>query len=618
LLNNNSNSSNGAAAAERTEIFRDSKTATEAILRFVSKATTEINACLDAKGPSVMLEVKPIKKARLDAKRRGVKFRYITEITKDNIDYCKGLLEFVDELRHLNGIKGNFELCDKKEYIATATLQKAQPIDELIHSNVRQIVEQEQFVFDTFWSKAVPSKERIREIEEGIELGTMEIITDPCEAQKIERILLASAKQEILLIYSTVNAFYIQDSVGITQFLSQLAENGVKVRLIAATNPSINNAIQDLKLNSNISIRDIEPNATTTTIIKFKCLVVDKKYSLVMELRDDSKESFVSAIGLSTYSNSAPTVLSYVSIFETLWRQTEVNQQLKQSDSIKNEFINIAAHELRTPIMPIVAGIEMIEDKLGDKVQEIMTELKIVDRNAARLEKLAEDILQVSRIESGTFQINGQNEVDIGSLILDVIKDVERKYQHTDKKDKVSILFSPEPATTTTTTADNRYLQDKNNNRSIMTTVLCDRPKITEVLFNLIDNAMKFTEYGSVSIYLKVDHSSSSPHPYPDNHSSSSSYQTNDSLGGTVTVSVTDTGTGIDASIKNKLFEKFITTSNRGGTGLGLYISKKIVEAHDGKIWADNNSSDGKVKGATFTFSLPIKKREEQSLLHDK
>jgi len=87
--------------------------------------------------------------------------------------------------------------------------------------------------------------------------------------------------------------------------------------------------------------------------------------------------------------------------------------------------------------------------------------------------------------------------------------------------------------------------------------------------------------------------------------------------GGTVTVSVTDTGKGIDASIKDKLFEKFITTSNRGGTGLGLYISKKIVEAHDGKIWADNNNSDGKVKGATFTLSLPIKKREE-NLLRDK
>jgi two-component system, OmpR family, sensor histidine kinase VicK len=148
------------------------------LLRFVSKATTEINACLDAKGPSVMLEVKPIKKARLDAKRRGVKFRYITEITKDNVDYCKGLLEFVDELRHLSGIKGNFELCYKKEYIATATLQKAQPIDELIYSNVRQIVEQEQFVFDTFWSKAVPSKERIREIEEGVEPEFFDVITD--------------------------------------------------------------------------------------------------------------------------------------------------------------------------------------------------------------------------------------------------------------------------------------------------------------------------------------------------------------------------------------------------------------------------------------------------------
>jgi two-component system, OmpR family, sensor histidine kinase VicK len=626
LLDNRScnNENNTNSTTERTKVFRGSKKATEAIIRFVSKATKEINACLDSTGPSVMIEVASIKKARIDAKRRGVRLRYITEITNDNIHHCKELLGFVDELRHLNGIKGNFEVCDFKEYVATATLQEAQPITELIYSNVRQIIEQEQYVFDTFWSKAIPSEERIREIEEGIKPVVLEFIRDPREAQKLEWDLLSSSSEEIQMIYSTVNAFYVQDSVGVTQILSQLAKNGINIRLIAPIDPSANNnnILNKLKQqDSNIHIRDIKPSSIP---IRFKCLIVDRKHSLVMELNDESKKDFESAIGLSTYSNSIPTVLSYASIFETLWEQTELHEELKRADHIKNEFINIAAHELRTPIMPIIAGLEMIEDKLGDKIQDVKKELEIIYRNATRLQKLAEDILQISRIESGAFQINTEDEVDATCLILDVIKDIEKKYKHNDKKDKVSISFvlpgqrqdqeDKEGAATAETRDSSSRKQTKS--KLLTTTIIsCDRPKITEVLFNVIDNAIKFTDSGTVSIHLEAnyyDHPDSSCYNHADNHPSVSSSNKNGDeipiIMGDVTVSVTDSGQGIDASIKDRLFEKFVTTSNKG-TGLGLYLSKKIVELHGGRMWAMNNP-DGK-KGATFTFRLPIRKRQK-------
>ena len=118
-----------------------------------------------------MIEVQYIKEARINAKDRGVNFRYITDINKENISYCKQIIkEFNAELRHLDEVKGNFEINDSgKEYIATATLQKAKPLKQLIFSNVKEIGEQQQYVFDTLWNKAISSEERIKEIEEGID-----------------------------------------------------------------------------------------------------------------------------------------------------------------------------------------------------------------------------------------------------------------------------------------------------------------------------------------------------------------------------------------------------------------------------------------------------------------
>ena len=206
LNDNNNNRSNGknksSKTSENTEIFYGTKNATEAIIRFIENADSEINACLDSTGPSVMLGVELIKKTRLEAKKRGVRLRYVTEITNDNIDYSKEMMNLF-EVRHLQGMKGNFEICDKKEYVAIITLQEAQPITQLIRSNVRQLIEQEQYVFETFWNKAISAEERIQEIEQGIKPDHIEIIRDPNEAQKKERDILLSAARR-----NTDNIFY--------------------------------------------------------------------------------------------------------------------------------------------------------------------------------------------------------------------------------------------------------------------------------------------------------------------------------------------------------------------------------------------------------------------------
>src|SRR5919199_1480623 len=157
------------ASNQKTEILHGEQNVVNTVLQFTSKAKSTIDACVDYTRPSLAVEIEELRKAFLNAKKRGVKLRYVTEITNDNLTYCKELTKMVDELRHIDGIKGNFYISET-EYVAPATFhEKGKPASRIIYSNVNDIVEhQRQFVFDSFWSRAIPSEQKIKEIEEGI------------------------------------------------------------------------------------------------------------------------------------------------------------------------------------------------------------------------------------------------------------------------------------------------------------------------------------------------------------------------------------------------------------------------------------------------------------------
>jgi signal transduction histidine kinase len=648
-----------------TKVYHGSENANNAILQFVDRAKRKIECCISSVAPSVMIEVNAIKERRIDAvKNRGLKLRYVTEITKDNINYVKEMLAF-SEIRHLDRMKGNFEVADEKEYVAFATLYKAQDIPQLIFSNVSEIVEQQQFIFDTFWEKAIPAEQKIKEIENGIVPQITVVFSDYKDALQKEINMIKSATREIQIIYSTSNAFHIQERGGTLQLLKDMAMQNpdLKIKILTPIDSSINSSpslIQLKNCNCDISIQEVAPSFN----IKIKTLVVDRKESLVMELKHVREEKTTASIGFSIYSNSEATVLSYASIFEVLYNQSALFQQLKQEDSIKSEFINVAAHELRTPIMPILNGLEIMEEKLGDKIQELKREMDIITRNALRLQSLSESILQVSRIESGSFSINIQKGIDIIPLISQVIEDIERKYAYTDKINKVSILFLPtiniercednENVKTNDDYAKSIIQEQKQNieRKSEMQLktytqipynphhpqhplyINCDSQKISQVIFNLLDNAMKFTAEGKIIASLKLDSSSPSKiftinenvlnndinnnfEIQNDNNKGNNKKKHDESGNNVLIVSIQDTGIGINPRIKDQLFEKFATKSNQG-TGLGLYLSKKIIEAHGGKIWVEEltgndidnniiNSNNKKLQlGTKFMFTLPI------------
>ena len=317
--------------SEKTEVLYGFNKTTEAIMKFLNSAEVSMNICADYTWPSVAMGVEVFKKGLYELKTRNVQSRFVTDITKDNIEYCKELMQ-ISELRHLDGIKGNFALSEKG-YTASATLQEASLLQQVIYSNVRALLDQQQYVFETLWNKATPADQKIRGIEEGIDLGRTDIIQTPRIILDLFRNMIKSAKYEILLMLPTINAFLRENRIGVIEQLKKSAkENNVTVRIITPSNDVVEKILQDTETTAVRKRRQEKEEGkgieVQRTIIQFKetavttvtTLVVDRKESLAIEKTDDSKLDFIEAIGLSTYSDSEPTVMSYVSIFEGLWK----------------------------------------------------------------------------------------------------------------------------------------------------------------------------------------------------------------------------------------------------------------------------------------------------------
>ncbi|MFL6433304.1 MAG: ATP-binding protein [Nitrososphaeraceae archaeon] len=705
---------------KRSEILYGVDKAVGRGVYFMSNVKKRMDIYFDYSAPSIVVEVQEYRNGYIDIRKRGGKIRAFTEITKDNINYCKELMKLVDELRHLNGVKGGLAVSET-EYMATTVLEEAKPLTQVIFSSVKEVVEQGQYIFDTLWNTAIPAEQKIREIEEGvmpirtrllenqdeiikeikrknnaatnlsictgfggmqmsykylfdsyknvvdtykkkvkegsglrwitnidrssldlvkkflqagisirhiknmpplsfgvsdkevaltiekmeggkisqnflisnerlyvnhfnslfeelwkdgidalerikgieqgIDLEDIEVIPSSAKAHDKYLNIVKSASEEILLIFPTTSAFIRQEKIGVIQLAEEAAkERNVIVRILVPANSLIEQIIARLIQHypNHIGVRYIEQMLNAKATI----LVVDRRESLVMELKDDTKTAFVEAVGLSTYSNTKAGVLSYVAIFENLWIQSDLYEQLKRHDKMQKEFINIAAHELRTPIQPILGLTENLLSNTEDIEQAKL--LQVVSRNAKRLQRLTEDILDVTKIESQSLNIK-KERFNLKDIVVNAIEDTMTN-EHSSKIEKNLIKL--------------QYLQPQD------IFVHADKGKVGQVIHNLLDNAIKFTNVGTIVISTQMKKEDDQKSDYEE-----------------VIISVMDTGTGIDPEIFARLFTKFATKSETRGTGLGLFISKSIVESHGGKIWAQNNR-DG--KGAIFCFSLPL------------
>ena len=280
---------------------------------------------------------------------------------------------------------------------------------------------------------------------------------------------------------------------------------------------------------------------------------------------------------------------------------TLANDELKVHDKMQKEFINVAAHELRTPIMPILGLSELLynkvtatvnkkekekekrgekeggkekEEEINLKQEQLKEYLQIIVRNSYRLQKLVEDILDVTKIESRIFTLNTEL-VELNEIIANVVSDFENIVKGKNSS-KVQILYGP------------------NRNNNIF--VNADKTRLTQVISNILDNALKFTQERFIIITTRITKNKKEKNAFAVDNKENE-----------VLVIIKDSGIGIDHEILPRLFTKFATKSDQG-TGLGLYIIKKIIEAHGGRIWAENNSNG---RGSTFYFSLSIVKISE-------
>jgi signal transduction histidine kinase len=570
----------------------------------------------DKEAPSIVIDVKEYRTGYNNIRKRGGRIRAFTEITRENLQHCKELMKLVDELRHLDGVRGGIAISET-EYMATTVLQESAPLTEVIYSSIKEVVEQGQYIFDTLWSTATPAEQKIKELEEGVERPVIQVITDTHTSISRAFDLISSARHEILIMFASAKTFLLAADAYTLNHYQKALQRGINLTILVPVYEDLKKGINwasnegyvhdvdaddpDDKHNNNRSVNVNEqvnkirkkiPNANLivtdkSSNTKITIMVIDNSKSMIWELKDDTLKDPYQAGGIATYSNIPSVASSYASIIQIIRKQTGLYEQLKDSKErlemlnqrleshniIQQEFINIAAHELRTPIQPILGLSEIAlarNEKMLDRDDPQLKEtLEVITRNAKRLHRLTDDILDVTRIDSKILKLNKES-VDIDEVIDNVIDDFRNKIDHT-SEDQVRIVKMIK-------SHSNKPKHDAGSSR--VTNLICDKNRTIQIISNLISNAIKFSyNNGIITISKEVN---------VDNKS--------------IIISVIDRGSGIDPDIFPRLFSKFSTRSNHG-TGLGLYICKNLVEAQGGRIWAQDNK-DG--PGATFSFSLPI------------
>jgi signal transduction histidine kinase len=477
--------------------------------------------------------------------------------------------------------------------IAVKRTEKNDPSNSILYSNDPSYIDHFAKVFEELWKSSKDPDRVIKSLEEETELSFIETIDDPEESVKLVRTLISSAKYEILAILPNFNSFLRQVESGMMEFMKYISLTkgtiNIRILIVEETNNEIKHKILTIfdKFNGKIpksSSSDEIPmefkfkgvenfklkilNSKLFTEIGF--LIVDKNKSLIIESKNISSIDMIESIGLSSYSNSHRISKSYASIFEALWNQAELYDKLKVQDRLQKEFINIAAHELRNPVQSLLGYSDILMNTTGN-IESHTKFIVTINQGTKRLARLIDKILNVTQLENELLILNKEN-FSLENLVLEIVREYNNNI-HLLNKNQLEIRYEPRPI-------------DCNNTNSESSRnfgyVYADRTRIIQVIVNILENAVEFTDRGTITLRLNENRTSRE-----------------------IVLTISDSGRGIDPEILPNLFTKFVSKS-RKGTGLGLYISKKIIETHEGKIWAENcYNRDNEIEGSRFTLTLP-------------
>ena len=537
--------------------------------RHVIETSNHLSVCSDFGGLRMIESIasdliKKILEKSQKGEHKGVK--WIGTINKEDRDLVQRFLALGMEIKHLIYTPLNFSVTDKEFNFTVSNMVAGSIASNVLVSNELPYIKQFNSLFEKLWSQGVSATDRILEIEKGVEPDFFEVIYDKNKAAELLLSLSRLAKEEILFLLPNDKALVRMKKLGVLDILQKASLRGVTVRVICPDTGANSEIVERLGVESQIKL--VKGTESQSGI-----MIIDSSRFISAELVNPTLETFSEAVGITLYSNSKRSTSMLRSFFNSFWNQAELYKRLELQEKMEKEFINMAAHEIRTPVQPLLGMSDILMSQFEEEEEEeeqqegekknkkeiavTKEEIEMIARNAKRLERLTSDILDVSRIESNTLKLK-EERIDLNEKIRNVVNDEKSTIP---KEKELEIIF------------DQR--------ESAQLFVKGDKSRLFEVLTNLIGNAIKFTDSGG-TITVTAEKSAAKKE---------------------VMVSIKDTGNGIDSEILPRLFAKFVSKSDNG-TGLGLYLSKGIIQAHGGRIWAENNKER---KGATFRFTLPLR-----------
>lgn len=499
--------------------------------------------------------------------QRSGSTKVLTNIEKGTILAVKELTEAGAQVKHVDSSSLRrcviydenavyFSIVEEPLITHTAihNVDETEGEDLWVASTEYSVIQSAKNRFQSDWENAIQAKVRIDQLETGVEPEFYKVITDGKKASQIIVDLTKSIKREALFFLPNDKSLIRADKLGIIDCLIDASQKGATIKIICPLSEQNAGIVKKIKTAApRISLLNGNNSA-------YGMYIMDGEKFFRVELKQPKAGRFSEAVGLVVHSNRKTTVDSFRSVFELLWNERALVEELKRADKMQKEFINIAAHELRTPIQPMLISIDILLSKQS-KITHLDEMLNVIHRSAKRLQRVTENILDVTKIESNSLELNKET-FDLNESILSILADYGSQVR---KGDQVEIKFISK---------DSCYVE-------------ADKVRIVQVISNLLYNAIKFTAEGSIVISTETI-------KYDNNNNNNKKLA--------AMFSIKDSGIGIHPEIRPKLFSKF-NSKSVGGIGLGLYLCKSIVEAHGGRIWAQNNIND---QGAAFFFTLPL------------
>lgn len=577
---------------ESVEILSDRDTIREKFLQLAESTRMRFDSLVDQLVPPTMVQSKELIAILNECKKRGTRMRLITEVTKDNVGACKRVVEELGfELRHLPNSAHKLIVTEDKYAADISPHKPGLRATRLVYSSARELVVQNQFFFESLWKMAIPFEQKVKEIEQGIEAPVIEILSSPDTTKAKCHDLINSSTEELLVAFPSVHTFNRAERAGVVDALEQAAARGVNVKVLSPCDAEISKRIEakpdwqifsyknvtrednHTRSTNGILLREVDPLRSDAQV---SILVSDRKKSLVIEQKDDSKYEFEKAIGLATYSNSKSTVYSYISFFEKLLYEIEIRhsetiarkelvQALAREEKLSKEaqlLQDILAHDIRNYNQVIELGVELLASELSTTDKKMNPAIESVKNAISGSTALLDRAKKLGRV------LSDQN-VQLNSSSL--MKSIENSMSLVRKA--YSIKKRVIDATVI-------YLPQELEESDIL--VLVD-DLLDDVFTNLYANAVKYTNGTEVHIQTTIQEAGNDDYWM---------------------ISISDNGRGIPDEMKPQLFSRYLKSAQGSGLGMSI-VHALVVDRYHGKIRVGDTVRADYTKGTTVEIWLP-------------